>query len=135
MKKALFGLMLSFVFAAPAFAHEGGDFGTVVCFQNPGYSPIQGKKIAVVMQQIQKTRNYQMRIFEKQIGGARKEILSDVVRLTTEDVMASFRGPKAAVRVSMMIYMDELNQSNLSIGKTDITMLCKMNADLSRINL
>ncbi|HRO68066.1 MAG TPA: hypothetical protein PL182_10915 [Pseudobdellovibrionaceae bacterium] len=121
-------LVLTLALFAGSFAaaHEGGNFGTVVCIQNSNYSPIQDSKILVLMQQIAQSRNYQLSVYQTVFGNQRQLVHSEIVKVTTEDVMANFKGKKASV----MIYLDELNQSSLSIEKTKVSLICKPNSRL-----
>ncbi|MBX3041807.1 MAG: hypothetical protein KF789_13960 [Bdellovibrionaceae bacterium] len=119
-------LMLALFAGSFAMAHEGGNFGTVICIQNSGYSPIKDSKLMVLMQQIAATRNYQLSVYQTVFGNQRQLVHSEVVKVTTEDVMANFKGKKASV----MIYLDELNQSSLTIDKTTIALICKPNSKL-----
>ncbi len=102
-----------------AFAHEGGDFGTVICMQNREQS---NPRIQVVLHQIANTRYYNMEVTTRQYG-EKKLLVAEKVRVTTEDVMTFFKGR----HVSLHMYMDELDQSNLYYKDQTIQLTCRAN--------
>lgn len=127
MKLAITTALALMSLALPALAHEGGQFGTIACVQNPAYSPIKDKKIFAVVQQVSQSRVYQMIVSEKNIRtGERKVLLTESLFMTSADVMVLLEGKRA----NLLIYLDERNQANLTIGKKEITMICKTNTTL-----
>lgn len=110
MKTILMSLILTV--AATAFAHEGNDFQTITCRQINVASP----EYALILERIGQSRNYGLNLIQGE-----EVVLKDVVRVTTEDVMAFFDGKKSKVR----IYMDELDQSSFYTNDLDLDFDCR----------
>lgn len=124
MKNMIVFLTLALGFAQPTLAHEGGEFGQFNCTQNPTFSPIQGGVFHyVVVQQFANTRNYSLQVYRKPANGYAQLIGQDIAIVTTEDVMANFRGP----RMSLSVFLDELDQTTLYWGNTRLTLTCAIN--------
>jgi hypothetical protein len=66
-----------------------------------------------------KTHSFKLELFQ---GRDRKALVSETVSVRTEDVMFSFSNKSK--KISGMIYMDELDQTWLKIGKEEMHFDC-----------
>lgn len=122
-----------------AWGQSAQNLERIYCVQNRYFSPVQNQvSYLVLLQALPSDRQirpygiqarYGLQLFEKNLKTQQRRIVyQDTMASHTEDVVFQFRSRTAAA----VIYLDELNQSSLSInlpnGRFDLNLICRLNS-------
>jgi len=116
MKLALVALALTI--SAPAFAGQNYNCREVKSGIGPATKSVLLTQIGNLPIQEGQSYNYNLKIADRG-----QVIVNERAVVTTEDVMFFFE--VKGKRISGTVYMDELNQSSLTIGNQSFTLECK----------
>jgi hypothetical protein len=115
-------LVLGNLASTSARADDPPEFRTITCFQVAEEVAERGVKYAVVVKPIARSLSYTLQVARKRFpGGQYQDVLRTTVVAKAEDVMLFFRGKQP--RVALNIYMDELDQTALSINGRDVARM------------